>query len=353
MSEEKQGISKILSAPFRAMESLLKKIPMFSKVEEGIPAKAKIIIAVLVLVSILGGGYTAYNLYDFTQNSPEFCVSCHLMKHAYDSWGQSVHSKINCHECHHLSIPEANMLMFKFIVHRPESVPERHGTVIVPWDKCIKCHWENDERYPKASKINTSRLHAKHYFMEKVECSKCHGYKLHQFLPEERFCIMCHEGKAVHGGEMKDLACLNCHTDMESDLKPDRQKCLFCHGSQDVDWCDPEASKCMDLKYFTPSQETIDKAIKIDLKKDSPMQFVCYTCHHPHEMDRPDWGNSLECHKNVLMVASHALHIKDMGLDCKQCHKPHNWKVTVKQAKQDCVMCHEYRSPKQFLTGKK
>ena len=339
--------------PFRALELLLKKIAVFRKLEEGIPLKAKILIAVLVLISITGAGYTAYNLYDFTQNNPKFCVSCHLMQEAFETWEQSEHAEINCHECHHLSIPEANMLMFKFIVHRPEEVPDRHGAVIVPWKNCIQCHWEKDERYPRASSINTSRLHAKHYFMEQVECSKCHGYKIHEFLPEDRFCVMCHEGKTVHGAGMEELACLNCHTDRQADLRPDRDKCLYCHGSEDIDWCDPEISACLDLKYFSPDQKVLDAAIKIDLEKDSPMQFPCATCHHPHESKRPDWGNCLDCHRNVLVVGAHGLHIQEMGLDCKQCHRPHKWTVTEEQAKETCTTCHEYISPMEYLRGRK
>ena len=339
--------------PFKVLERLLKKIPIFSKLEEGIPLKAKILIATLVLVSIAGATYTAYNLYDFTQNDPKFCVSCHLMQESFETWQKSVHEEINCHECHHLTIPEANMLMFNFIVHNPDSVPDRHGKIIVPWRNCIQCHWEKDERYPEATSINTSRLHAKHVFMEQVECSKCHGYKIHQFLPEERFCVMCHSDKEVHGVGMEELACLNCHTDMQADLRPVRAKCLFCHGTLEMQEYEPEDFKSMDLKYFSPPQETIDAATKIDLKKDSPMQFACATCHHPHESERPDWGNCLDCHRNVLVVGSHGLHIQEMGLDCKQCHRPHKWSVTEEQAKETCTTCHGYKSPEDFLRGRK
>ncbi|HEB02877.1 MAG TPA: hypothetical protein ENI12_06560, partial [Nitrospirae bacterium] len=115
----------------------------------------------------------------------------------------------------------------------------------------------------------------------------------------------------------------------------------------------PEDFKSMDLKYFSPPQETIDAATKIDLKKDSPMQFACATCHHPHESERPDWGNCLDCHRNVLVVGSHGLHIQEMGLDCNQCHRPHRWTVTKEQAKENCTTCHGYKSPEDFLRGRK
>jgi hypothetical protein len=105
----------------------------------------------------------------------------------------------------------------------------------------------------------------------------------------------------------------------------------------------------MDLKYFSPEQETIDAAIKIEINDDSPMKFECYTCHHPHDIDRPDWGNCLECHKQTPIVGAHGLHIQEMGLDCNQCHRPHNWTVTEKQAKETCTGCHEYRNPESFI----
>lgn len=53
---------------------------------EGMPLKGKIIIiAVLLLVIMVGGGVVAFKFYDFTQNNPKFCVSCHLMKPAFEA----------------------------------------------------------------------------------------------------------------------------------------------------------------------------------------------------------------------------------------------------------------------------
>jgi hypothetical protein len=349
MPEESGNEGSGHRSPFGLIERILYKIPGFKQFEHGVPLKAKILIAVLVLVSVTGGSYTAFNLYDFTQNDPKFCVSCHIMQEAFETWERSEHSNINCHECHQLTIPEANHLLFSFIVHSPEKVPDRHGKVIVPWKNCTQCHWEVNERFPQAEKINDSRLHARHYFMEQVECSKCHGYKLHEFMPEERFCLMCHEGKIIHGNGMEELACLNCHTEMEPDLRPNRAKCLLCHGTGEMAECDQEVESCVDLKYFSPDQATVDAAIKINIVKDSPMQFSCDTCHHPHEVSRPDWGNCLDCHRQILMVGAHGLHIQEMGLDCSQCHKPHLWRVTDEQAKITCTVCHEYRSPAQYL----
>jgi len=316
--------------------------------EQKLSAKAKIIIAVLLLVMTVGGGLIGYLVFDYTQNNPKFCVSCHLMNEAYSLWEQSVHKGINCHDCHHLSVKEMNGLMFNFVFHRPETVPDRHGKIIVPWKYCIKCHWEKDERFPGAPSINESKIHAKHYFTERIECSKCHGYKAHMFRPEPRFCVMCHKDREVHSQGMQSLNCLNCHTDTAADLKPDRDKCLFCHGTDK----NREAlitQGRLDVEFCAAPENKQTSKIKIKIEEKSPMQFECYKCHHPHNLARPDWGNCVECHRNMNDVGKHGLHIKDMGMKCKDCHKPHLWSVSKEQAKKDCTQCHAYRDPKQFL----
>src|SRR3990172_7542327 len=105
-------------------------------------------------------------------------------------------------------------------------------------------------------------MHAKHYFMEKIECTKCHGYITHKFVPEERFCTTCHTNREVHGTGMEALACLNCHTERTADLKPAREKCLFCHGGQDVrDKLIAEGT--VDVRRYPPAPELIKKAIKV------------------------------------------------------------------------------------------
>ncbi|GAB4388339.1 MAG: hypothetical protein Kow0025_07010 [Thermodesulfovibrionales bacterium] len=321
---------------------------MFQSLKGALSLKAKLIIAVLSLVIIVGGGVIAFKFYDFTQNNPKFCVSCHLMQPAYDQWAKSVHNQVNCHDCHHLSIVEQNKLLVTFVLQRPEKVPPRHGEVIVPWKYCVRCHWEKDEKFAGAPPINQSRMHAKHYFMEQIECSKCHGYIVHEFEPEERFCVRCHQGKEVHGTGMEGLACLNCHTDRTADLRPGRDKCLFCHGGKAVrDKLMAEGT--LDVTHYKPSEKTIESATKIKVPEGAPMQFNCYECHKPHTKVRPDWGDCLNCHRNITEVGKHDIHIKVVGMECKQCHKPHSWTVTDESARKDCVLCHEYRKPERFL----
>lgn len=322
----------------------------FAWLKEGISLKGKIIIAILFLALVIGGGIVAFKFYDFTQNNPKFCVSCHLMQPAFDAWASSEHKDINCHDCHHLTIPEQNKLLISFVLHRPSTVPERHGKIIVPWKYCIQCHWEQEGKHENAKLINRSRLHAKHVFMEKIECVQCHGYITHKFTAEERFCLKCHKGKEVHGTGMEKLACLNCHTDRTADLRPGPNKCLFCHGGENVRK-ELIADGSLDVTHYTPGEKIIAKATKIVRPANAPMQFNCYECHKPHSSSRPDWGNCLSCHEVILNVGKHATHVQVMGMKCKQCHKPHSWRVTPEQAKKDCVSCHEYKEPQKFLGG--
>ncbi len=322
-----------------------------ARLQEPMTLKAKILIITLVLV-IVGGGYTvAYKFYDFTQNNPKFCVGCHLMQPAYDSWAKSKHKSLNCHQCHHLTIPEQNQLLISFVLHRPNKVPARHGKIIVGSEVCNRCHTSG-----QAERINTSLFHAKHVYMEQIECTVCHGEVkpdksgLHHFLPTEKFCVKCHPGKVVHGEGMGGLACLNCHTDRTKDLRPGRRKCLFCHSTDQNIQKLLKEDNTMDVRFFLPDPSIIKKAIKIVYNETAPMQFYCYECHKPHVQGkvRPNSQLCLTCHANVPKIGKHKIHL-NMGIQCKDCHKPHLWRVTEASAKKECTVCHAYRSPKAFL----
>ena len=313
-----------------------------------ISAGTKAIILSLVLVFIIGIGVVGYKINDYFENNPNACNMCHVHDAANKAWAKSVHHDVNCHQCHHSTKLDQITQMYKFAVLGQKTVSPRHGAILVAWKICIECHWDKNKKYPNAPLVNKSRYHAKHVFIEQIECSKCHGYVTHQFLPEPRFCVKCHKDREVHGAGMEGLACLNCHTDQSKDLKPERNKCLFCHGGEKVRK-DLIESGSIDVKYFQPSEQLISKAIKINVPDNAPMQFYCYVCHKPHSKVRPDMNDCLKCHKVEPNVGKHDLHIRTMNLKCVDCHKPHIWRITPEQAKTTCTKCHEYRDPKTFI----
>jgi len=313
------------------------------------PRKARIILVVLAFVVLGGGGFLGWKLWDYKENNPKFCVTCHLMTPAYAAWEESEHAAVNCHECHHLSLIDQNRLLISFIFKRPESVPTRHGKTIVPWNFCNECHWEKNEKFPKAPKITGSTIHSRHFFEQQIECTQCHGYQVHKFTPEPRFCVKCHKGKEVHGAGMEELACLNCHTDRTIDLRPDRAKCLYCHGTEKVRKELVEAGT-VDVRHYQPELALIKQATKIKTAEGAPMQFYCYECHKPHEQNiLPGRNHCLKCHKNIPKMGKHPVHLEMMNMECKDCHKPHIWRVTTEIARRECIKCHGYRDPMTFF----
>jgi hypothetical protein len=282
--------------------SLFRKIATWFN--EGVSLKARIIIVTFVFLFFVGMGVVGYEINDYFENNPNACLTCHVHDAANRKWAVSIHKTVNCHQCHHSTKKDQLVQIYRFVFLGVHKVSPRHGNVLVAWQVCYSCHWERNSEYPGAKDVSGSRIHARHVFMEKIQCVKCHGYKIHEFTAEPRFCVRCHKGREVHGTGMEGLACLN--------------------------W--------------------IKRAIKINVPKDAPMQFYCYTCHKPHINARASWGNCETCHTNILDIGKHKLHIQDMNLKCKQCHIPHVWRVTPEQAKKTCVQCHEYKDPKKFLS---
>ncbi|MBF0328497.1 MAG: cytochrome c3 family protein [Nitrospirae bacterium] len=318
---------------------------------EEISPKARILYAIGTITVLGVMAIVGYKVNEFGEQNPKACLMCHVHDAAQEAWSKSKHAKVNCHDCHHASKAQQITQMIKFAFMGQKSVPARHGEVIVPWKLCMNCHWERDPRYPEAMAVNRSPYHAKHVFIEKIECSKCHGYRVHQFPPEERFCLSCHKDKEVHGVGMESLACLNCHTDRTKDLRPGRNKCLYCHGSDKVRK-ELDNDPTIDVKYFKPKPEVIKKADKINIPANAPMQFPCYTCHKPHGKVKLDWGECLtKCHNDQLNVGKHMIHVKGMNMKCIDCHKQHAWRVSPEQAKKDCAKCHEYKDPMKFIGG--
>lgn len=315
--------------------------------KDGSAAKAALM-AVSVFV-VLGIAFLAYRFWDYKENNPKFCVTCHLMTSAYSSWEQGEHAGVNCHECHRLSLLDQNRLLVSFVLKKPATVPVRHGKTIVPSKYCSACHWQQNPEYPQAAKITNSPMHATHFFRHQIECSTCHGYILHRFTPEPRFCVKCHQGKAAHGAT-EGIACMNCHTDRTLSLKPDRLKCLFCHG-------DERARRRLagqdgiDIRQYKPEARVIQRAVKIKYGEDSPMQFACHECHRLHNANklRPPMDDCLRCHRSAAQSGKHRIHVETLKMGCTECHAPHIWRVEAERAKKDCSRCHPYKSPKDFF----
>ncbi|RJQ53136.1 MAG: hypothetical protein C4526_07165 [Nitrospiraceae bacterium] len=271
------------------------------------------LIIVLILAAVTLAIFTGSRYYSFTKNDPQFCELCHLMKESYKSWENSSHRNAKCQTCHSMSLLGQNRLLFSYIFSGNKSaVAQEHGRV-TPWESCKTCHMESVRQ--GGVTMRKSYGHARHVFMEKIECNKCHEAEMHNFPPDERNCLTCHEDKGVHGMGMESFACLSCHAYGEVTAMPTKQKCLNCHK---------------------------------EIPQKGPMSGLdCRKCHKPHSRIKPQANDCMiNCHTNQHSIGRHDRH---RDISCLDCHKAHSWKVGREQAKTLCVKCHDYKDPVSFI----
>ena len=269
----------------------------------------------LLLLISLTAIVVGYRYYRHTQENPEFCLSCHLMKEAYKSWQRSRHSDIVCQTCHRLSLFEQNRLLIAFVAGK-KTVKETHGRQ-KPWQACKECHFPDIEQ----GAITDSKTfgHARHVFTKKINCSECHTGDIHEFRPVSDACVKCHKDRLVHGLGMEGLQCLNCHTFSKepSQKLVSEKRCLGCH----------------------------------DISKTGVMSALrCFDCHKPHGAIKLKGSDCLgRCHSHELEVGQHRLHIEKAKVDCLYCHKAHTWRVGKEAARRICTGCHAYKEPMRFV----
>lgn len=274
--------------------------------------------ALAAFVTVAGlSGLVGYRYYQYTQENPQFCASCHLMKEAYSEWQKGKHRDIVCQRCHQLSILEKNRLLVAYVVKSSQPLQETHGRE-KPWKACKGCHTDDIAQGSISINRSYSYGHARHVFIQGVQCKACHKGSLHNFRPNETACQNCHKDKGVHGVGMEAFSCLKCHSFAEK----------------------------------TPSMIPKDRCIKCHSKigASGPMSgLLCHQCHDPHGKIHPSASTCVsECHRNTASAGKHGLHLKQ-GIDCMSCHKPHSWVVGKNNAKTLCAKCHPYKSPQLFI----
>jgi nitrate/TMAO reductase-like tetraheme cytochrome c subunit len=273
------------------------------------------IIMLLFLITIIGG-IVGFRYYKHTKEDPEFCMSCHMMQEAFKTWEKSKHRDFTCQNCHVMDVLEQNKMLISYVVKGSQSTAQKHGRVS-PWDSCQGCHLSNV--FQGSLTLNSSYGHAKHVFMQKINCSKCHTGSLHKFAPNELACAECHKDKAIHGMGMEGMSCLKCHSYSEKATKMvAAERCRSCH------------------------KKIPEKGIMASLK--------CFDCHHPHGKIKPSSLDCLKtCHGNEAKVGQHDLHMTKTKLQCLDCHKAHTWSVGKKEAVTRCTTCHKLKDPATFI----
>lgn len=277
------------------------------KVEPSHPVLIPVALGVIGLILFNG-----HKLYQFTRTDPQYCQLCHVIKEPVRDWEKSAHRHSVCQDCHSMNLVSQNKLLLSYITARDKKeIKQQHGRE-TPWKSCNACHLETVRQ--GGVTLRKSYGHARHVFMEKIDCYKCHTGEKHNFTPDEKKCLTCHKDKGVHGMGMESFACLSCHVYGEKASMPQKKRCLVCHTN-------------------VPTQ--------------GPMSAIeCQRCHKPHGKIRPTQKECVACHANQSSIGRHDRH---MDISCLRCHTAHTWRVGKKQAATLCVACHEYREPGLFI----
>lgn len=238
--------------------------------------------------------------YEYYENDPTFCTSCHLMQEPYELWRASAMHSVTCHNCHELDMPAAMNLVYTATVINPDEITAHAD---VPEKHCLECHAGGEIIYPQ---ISDEIGHITHYFSNNVTCLECHGKSLHGFTPPDDICLECHDEVQKTEGMMM-LNCKECHTYTakgKTSLIPNRIECINCHlTGVDV----------------------------LAIPDDGHEKSGCSNCHKLHTEELP-----LDCESCHSQDSLNVLHQVTLHDDCKRCHQPHQ----SADSRETCTFCH-------------
>ena len=259
---------------------------------------------ILLLLALIVIAIPSYFIYDYTQHNPKFCLTCHLMNDAHDSWEISAMHDLNCHECHIADMATNIHNVVEVITKDPQEVV-KHAEI--DNELCEECHASEDPQWLQV--VNTDG-HETHFFGNEnyAECIDCHGIELHVFRPPEEGCLECHEESRVHASESMEATCVSCHEFLangNSDhfIPSEREDCIKCHSEKEE--------------------------ISMSLTMEAHLDSSCTSCHNPHEVEVAE--DCATCH-NV----DEGLHAVTLHTDCTSCHVPH----VELGVRETCESCH-------------
>lgn len=305
------------------MDSLLVDSWRFLKEHRKALRRAALAVAILLVV---GAG-----VFVRVSESPQFCLSCHIMKPYYDAWEESSHKDVNCLECHYPPTLGGHIASkFRAISQVVQYFTGSYGTRFwaeIPDEACLRegCH-------------DTRLLSGSVTFKEGIAFD--HAFHLGEMRRGKKLrCTSCHSQIVVGTHiEVTESVCFTCHF-KGATLGKGTADCLLCHGP--------------------PAEVVTYKGLTFDHGDYLAREVPCTKCHlHVVEGDGevPD-TRCYSCHGDrsdavTDPVLLHRIHVTDHKVECFECHLEirHGALELSPMLTPNCGSCHgEMHAPAENL----
>ena len=333
-------------------------------------AFALAVVAGIGLIALVAGGAA----FQWVNEQPWFCNSCHEMEFHYQSWEASTHAEtaecLDCHASPGLAgfIEEKARGAEQLVAHFTGNYPLPIRILVrVRNEQCLACHTET-------AALPDQTADARHdvHLAAQVACVECHSRLVHnrpdqpKVLPLDQ-CDSCHQKHAdfpmigthatlrctaCHAGggyEGTDPRCESCHTVPTGHIAPFKSDCGSCHAASG--WkpartdhssfaltgqhAQTACSGCHAADRFEGTPTTCESCHQVPAKHIPGITTGCGGCHTPD-----GWRPALFDHSFFPLLGQHET------LACAKCHPDGRYLGTPKL----CEDCHS--SPADHPVGK-
>jgi nitrate/TMAO reductase-like tetraheme cytochrome c subunit len=312
------------------------------------------------LIALIAGGAA----FQWVNEQPWFCNSCHEMEFHYQSWEASTHAEtaecLDCHASPGLAgfIEEKARGAEQLVAHFTGDYPIPIQILVrVRNEQCLACHSD-------AAALPDRTIDARHavHLASQVACVECHSRLVHNYpeqakvLPLDQCdschqkhtsfpmigthatltCTACHVGGVYQG---TDPRCEACHSVPAGHLEPFKTDCGICHAASG--WkpartdhsafvlvgkhAEASCMGCHAGERFEGTPSTCESCHQVPTEHIPGITSGCGECHTPSGWRPANFDHSF-----------FALQGKHETLACAQCHPAGRYAGTPKL----CENCH-------------
>jgi len=254
------------------------------------------------------------------------CESCHVdedwKKISFDHDADTKyslrggHRKARCVDCHTGDLYQDKLQTACIACHRKD---DKHKATL--GEACADCHTERNWTEARFDHAKTDfPLRGKH---DEIECKSCHKSAVFKDAPSA--CNACHKKDDEHKGSLGE-ACGDCHDERNW------KRSTFDHAKTEFRLLGKHLrTKCQDCHRDTDFKRTPTDCFACHKKDDvhkGQEGEKCGDCHSAENWKTPGFDHG---RTRFPLTGRH------LAPDCKKCHETSRFK----DAKRDCVACHE------------